>query len=215
MKQISQELSTALAGAVVTLCLCWRLTRADGLVLGLTEHDRALVVAGQAYEPGAAIEAGRFTQGGGLKPGRGAAGGALSADAISEADLEAGLWDRARVDVYRVDWTQPELGGVPVWTGFLSELVRGETGAFEAELVSLKAEFERPVGRVLQRRCDAVLGDGRCGVADVAGRTCDQRFETCLNEFSNTENYRGFPHLPGMDFVLAGPAAGNNDGGKR
>jgi len=215
MKQISEELSAALAGEALTLCLCWRLTRADGLVIGVTEHDRALLVEGVTYEPGAAVEAGRFTQSAGLKPGRGAAGGVLSAQAITEADLDAGLWDGCRVDVYRVDWTAPELGSIPIWTGFLSEISRGATGAFEAELVSLKAELERPVGRVLQKRCDAVLGDERCGVVDVAGRTCDQRFETCQNDFANTENYRGFPHMPGMDFVLAGPAAGRNDGGKR
>ena len=78
MKNISEELSARLGGEVVTLCFCSRLTRADGLVLGLTDHDRALVIAGVRYDPGAAVEAGRFTQDAGLKPGRAAAGGASS-----------------------------------------------------------------------------------------------------------------------------------------
>ncbi len=215
MKQLSQALSDALMQDCLTLCLCWRLSRADGLVIGVTEHDRELLVDSVIYSPGAGLEAGQFSQSGDLKPGRGAVGGVLSADAITETDLEAGLWDRCRIDVYRVDWSAPELGKIAVWTGFLSEITRGPTGGFEAELISLKAELERPVGRVLQRRCDAILGDARCGVVDVAGRTCDQRFETCLNDFSNTENHRGFPHLPGMHFVLSGPAQTGNDGGKR
>ena len=215
MKQISGDLSAALAGEVVTLSLCWRLRRADGIVVGATDHDCDLIVDGVTYQPGVALEAGRFTQSSDLKPGRGAVGGALSIDAISDADLDAGLWDRCRVDVYRVDWTAPEHGGIPVWSGFLNEITRSATGVFEAELISLKAELERPVGRILQRRCDALLGDARCGVTNVAGRTCDQRFETCLTDFSNTENYRGFPHMPGTDFVLAGPALSGNDGGKR
>ena len=146
--------------------------------------------------------------------GRGAAGGALSSEAISAADLQAGLWDRCRVDVYRVDWRAPELGGIALWSGYLSEVARGTGEAFEAELVSLKAALERPVGRIVQRRCDAVLGDARCGAA-ADGRTCDQRFETCRDVFGNSANFRGFPHLPGMDFVLAGPAADANTGGKR
>lgn len=214
MKQISSELAARLGGEVVTLCLCWRLTRADGAVFGLTEHDDALDVDGVRYEPNAAAEAGVFTQTADLKPGRAAAGGALSLDAITEADLEVGLWDGARVEVFRVDWQRPDLGGVPVWSGFLSELSRNERGVFEAELVSLKAELERPVGRVLTRRCDAFLGDARCGVS-ADGRVCDQRFETCRDVFGNTDNFRGFPHMPGTDFVLAGPASGKTDGGKR
>ena len=45
----------------------------------------------------------------------------------------------------------------------LSEVARrGE--AFSAELVSLKADLERPIGRVFARTCDEDVGDARCGV---------------------------------------------------
>jgi hypothetical protein len=73
------------------------------------------------------------------------------------------------------------------------------------------------VGRVYARACDAVLGDARCGVDTGAfpGLACDQRFETCRDMFGNEENFRGFPHLPGAEFVLEGPAASGNNGGKR
>lgn len=32
---------------------------------------------------------------------------------------------------------------------------------------------------------------------------CDKTFQTCANKFSNRENFRGFPHLPGNDFVAS------------
>lgn len=35
---------------------------------------------------------------------------------------------------------------------------------------------------------------------------CDKRFVTCRTKFSNTENFRGEPHLPGVDAVLDYPA---------
>ncbi|GAB5457394.1 MAG: DUF2163 domain-containing protein [Henriciella sp.] len=213
MKVISEELSAALAGEALTLCLCWRLTRSDGFVLGLCDHDRALEVDGVTYMPGATLEAGRFSQSADLKPGRGAAAGALSADAITEEDLLAGLWTRCRIDLLRVDWSQQGLGSIPVWSGFLSEITRNSQGSFEAELVSLKADLERPVGRILQKHCDAVLGDERCGFP-ANGETCDQSFSTCRDVFQNTDNFRGFPHMPGTDFVLSGPAASGNDGSK-
>ena len=46
---------------------------------------------------------------------------------------------------------------------------------------------------------------------------CDKRFETCRNKFANGLNFRGFPHMPGNDFVVAYPAAGEpgHDGGSR
>jgi uncharacterized phage protein (TIGR02218 family) len=32
---------------------------------------------------------------------------------------------------------------------------------------------------------------------------CDKRLETCTARFANAVNYRGFPHMPGNDFVTA------------
>ena len=215
MRLIDSEFQGRLASGATTTCLCWKLVRADGFVLAATEHDRVLTVGGVAYQPGGALTAGAFTQSAGLKPGQAAAGGVLSDDAITEEDLAAGLWDGARVDVLRVDWQRPDLFAA-VWSGRLSEVTRGP-GGFEAELVSLKADLERPVGRVYARACDAVLGDARCGVETGAfpGLACDQQFATCRDVFGNTANFRGFPHLPGAEFVLKGPAASGNDGGKR
>jgi uncharacterized phage protein (TIGR02218 family) len=47
----------------------------------------------------------------------------------------------------------------------------------------------------------------------VAG--CDKRFETCRTKFANHLNFRGFPHMPGNDFVVRLPRQGNAgmDGG--
>ena len=35
-----------------------------------------------------------------------------------------------------------------------------------------------------------------------AKRGCDRKFATCKNVFNNTVNFRGFPHLPGLDEML-------------
>ena len=217
MKTLATEFAERLASGVTRTCLCWQLMRADGVVIGVTDHDRRLTVEGVTYEPGGALSAGEFTASTGLQPGQAAAQGALSSEAISEEDLRAGLWDGARVDVYRVDWERPEFF-VHIWSGRLTEITHGALG-FEAELVSLKADFERPVGRIFSRRCDAVLGDKRCGVnlddPQFSGLKCDQRFETCKALFANVDNFRGFPHMPGNDAVLAGPAASGNSGERR
>lgn len=46
---------------------------------------------------------------------------------------------------------------------------------------------------------------------------CDKRFATCRDRFNNTVNFRGFPHIPGNDFVVGYPLAGEpgNNGASR
>src|SRR5690606_18583864 len=42
---------------------------------------------------------------------------------------------------------------------------------------------------------------------DTLGVTvgCDRRFATCRERFGNEVNFRGFPHVPGSDFLLRHP----------
>jgi uncharacterized phage protein (TIGR02218 family) len=43
---------------------------------------------------------------------------------------------------------------------------------------------------------------------------CDKNFATCRAKFANTDNFRGFPQIPGNDFLIGAPAQGapGNDG---
>ncbi len=43
---------------------------------------------------------------------------------------------------------------------------------------------------------------------------CDKRLDTCRDRFANAVNFRGFPHIPGNDFVVRYPVSGEpgNDG---
>lgn len=45
---------------------------------------------------------------------------------------------------------------------------------------------------------------------------CDKQMETCRDKFSNLLNFRGFPHIPGDDWVAAYPKRGEiHDGSSR
>ncbi|KAB2910813.1 MAG: DUF2163 domain-containing protein [Hyphomicrobiaceae bacterium] len=46
---------------------------------------------------------------------------------------------------------------------------------------------------------------------------CDKHFATCQARFANTVNFRGFPHMPGNDFItaVATPGDPGNDGASR
>ncbi len=55
------------------------------------------------------------------------------------------------------------------------------------------------------------------GEAVVLRAGCDKQFKTCTGKFGNSENYRGFPHMPGNDFVMQVASSDDpgNDGGRR
>ncbi|MEH6665936.1 MAG: DUF2163 domain-containing protein [Brevundimonas sp.] len=216
MRNIPDELADRIEGGAATLCHAWVLARADGVRLGFTDHDRDLTVDGVVCRAGSGWTAGAAEAAAGLAPGAAAASGALDDDAITEGDIAAGLYDGARLEVWRVDWARPDLK-VRLWAGRISRMVR-EGDAFTAELDGPMAALERVAGRTYGRTCDAVLGDARCGVdlADHPGAVCDKRWATCVGVFANGARFRGFPDIPGDGFLTAYPAeGGRHDGGSR
>ncbi len=165
MRALDPALAAHLQSGATTLATCWKLTRADGRVLGFTDHDRALAFAGASFLPdtgaaGAAIESSAD-----LGPDNSEIEGALHADALSADDLAAGLYDGAAIEIWRVNWTDVSQR-LLVKRGRIGEVTR-EGDRFRAEIRGAAAALGRVSGRVYQRGCDAVFGDARCG-ADAA-----------------------------------------------
>ena len=216
MRHIPNELADRIESGAAGLCHAWVLTRADRVRLGFTDHDRDLKVEDVVCRAASGWTAGAAQSEVGLGSGAASVAGGLDDEAISDADVEAGLFDAAVVELWRVDWAKPELR-VRLWVGTLAS-IRREGGSFVAELAGPMVALERVVGRTYGRECDAVLGDGRCRV-DVSafpGRGCDKRFSTCVGLFGNGLNFQGFPDVPGDDFLTAVPVeGGRNDGGSR
>lgn len=213
MRTLPEALTARIESGAARLCHVWIVRRAGGTVMGFTDHDRDLAVEGVVCRAASGWTAGVAEAGGGAV-GTMAASGGLDDDAITEGDVAAGVYDGARVELWRVDWTEPDLR-VRLWAGRLARM-RREGEAFIAEIEGPLAALERVVGRTYGRTCDAVLGDGRCGVAVAPGAVCDKRWATCVGVFGNGMNFQGFPDIPGDDFLTARPTAGGrNDGGRR
>ena len=288
MKAIPSALQAKLDSGATTLCNCWKLTRADGVVLGFTDHDEDITFDGATFHAATGFTPADAERALGLAVGQTEIAGALSAATITEEDISAGYYDGADVEWWLVDWQAPE-NRVLMGAGQLGRVRRGALH-FEAEVRTLAARLAEVRGRVFTHACDAALGDARCGVnlADAAwqgtgtvdavngvevrlsglagftegffthghvevttgvvagfrsvvlahrlqggqavftlGRQppetlaagdavlavagCDKSFSTCRDKFGNAVNFRGFPHMPGNDFVIGYPAPGDDD----
>jgi len=216
MRAVPSEMADRLESGAAGLCHVWILTRADGVALGFTDHDRDLTVQGVTCKAASGWTAGAAEAATGFSPGLATAVGGFDDAALTEADLLAGLYDGARVERRAVDWTAPGLS-VLLWTARVAS-AKAEGGAFTLALEGPLAALDRVAGRTFGRSCDAAFGDARCGV-DVAafpGASCDKRWATCRSVFGNGLNFRGFPTAPGEDFLTLYPGEGErNDGGRR
>ena len=162
MKSPSPALQAHLDEGTTTLAWCWCITRADGQVFGFTDHDRTLNFDGTSFEPESGFAASELRAGSDLAVDAQDAEGVLRSGVITESDIAAGLWDGAAVEVWRVNW-QDTSQRVLMRRGAIGEIRRGRV-AFTAEMRSLAHVLDQPVGRSFQAGCDAVLGDGRCGI---------------------------------------------------
>jgi len=162
MAHIPEALQNQLNLGVTTLAWVWILTRRDQSRFGFTDHDRSLTVEGVICDPQSGFEGGSLRTQAGEEAARGVVFGQLNSPVITDADLRAGLWDGAQLIQYRVNWKSPDLK-FQTFTGELGAMRSGPEG-FEAEVQGLSARLNRTLGRVFSRRCDAQLGDERCGV---------------------------------------------------
>ncbi|MBP1859815.1 DUF2163 domain-containing protein [Rhizobium herbae] len=162
MRTIPAALAAHLAGDVTTMCHCWRVTRRDGVVLGFTEHDYDLRFDGTDFWAASGFQAADSEAASGLSVEAGEVSGGFSSAAISEADVLAGRYDGAKVEVFQVNWQATD-ERILLRVQEIGDVVRAG-GAFRAELRRLTHRLEQVQGRIYGRRCDAVLGDGRCKV---------------------------------------------------
>lgn len=159
---MTTALQTHLETGATHLCTCWAVTRSDGVTLGFTDHDRAIAFDGIDFTPESGLSARALASTTGLSVDNTEAIGVLSADAITEADINAGRYDGAEVKTWLVQWDDPSARKLRFY-GTIGEITR-ESGGFQAELRGLTEALNQPQGRSYFKTCSAVLGGARCGV---------------------------------------------------
>jgi uncharacterized phage protein (TIGR02218 family) len=163
MKTLQPALAAHLAGEATTLARCWVLTRTDGVVMGFTDHDRDLTIAGVSCRAATGLDAAEAGAELGFAVGGGDVSGALSSAGLTEADLAAGRYDGATAVSWLVNWDDPAQALV-TGRAVIGEIRRSDAG-FVAELRGEAHRFDEERGRLFTAGCSADFGDARCGMA--------------------------------------------------
>ena len=160
MADFNPDLADHLKGGLTTVCHAWAITRRDGKVFAFTDHDLPLSFAGITFRADTGLSALALAQSTGLSVDNTEALGALSDASLREDEIEQGRFDGAEVRAWLVNWAKPAQHWLN-FRGTIGELTR-TGGAFRAELRGLTEALNRPLGRVYQKPCTAVLGDKAC-----------------------------------------------------
>jgi uncharacterized phage protein (TIGR02218 family) len=162
-KTVTAGMATHLASELSTLALCWKATATNGTILAFTTHDQDITYLATTYVSSL-----------GGTPTSVSTTGALSVDNVdldmlldtlgfTAADLQAGIWDYATLDVFLLNYADLTIGEVKLRRGKVGQ-VSLKRGSFLAEVRGLLQYYTTQLLETYQPGCQADLGDARCTV---------------------------------------------------
>lgn len=161
MKTIPAALLDTLALGGMTLVRCWRITTRLGVALGFTKHTRDLDIEDFAFTALAGIRDTAIESAEGLQVDNQEI--TLFVSQLDKADIAAGVYDGARVEVFDVDFQDVSAGTIPHKVGILGNINAGE-GIAKAELRGPAQFLQTKIGEVYTTTCPVRLGSDRCKV---------------------------------------------------
>jgi uncharacterized phage protein (TIGR02218 family) len=170
MKSASANLITHIGQSTTTLSTLVHVTRTDGVEFFFTDADADIVYGGDTYAASSAATRSNIASDASLSTNNSELSGpVLDSPDITEADLMAGVFDHARVEIMLIN-REAVADGVIQLPGTVLGEVTVNNGAYNVEVRGLAQYLQQSVGRVAMKRCDASLGDTRCG-ASLASHT--------------------------------------------
>ena len=161
MRDIPVGLHNHLQSEVTTLATCWRIERKDGVVIGFTDHDKPLYIDDIKYDSIAGFTATNITSGSEMAVDNLDIAGQIYESKITEVDLLAGKYDFASLEVFLVNYQQPEEGRLIQKRGIIGEVTLKKK-LFYAEVRGLTQFLSKTLCESYSPHCRAQLGDERC-----------------------------------------------------
>lgn len=188
-KTVGANLLTHIQLEVTTLAMLWKLTREDTTVLGFTNHDRDIVYGGVTYEADSGFTPTNIENKNDLSVDNLDIQTLIKSETITEADLMAGLYDNARIDVWLVNYEDLAMGHIILAGNWTVGEIQIKDNNFVGEVRSLKQKLDKSIVERYSAECRAQLGDTRCGV-NLATYTVTGSVDTVISTRSFTDAAR-------------------------
>jgi len=188
MKSASTAMATHIAGETTTLATCWKVTRRDGVILGFTDHDQDLTVAGQLYEASTGYTRSAIHTISDMSVDNLDIESALNSDSLNADDLRAGVWDAAEIEIFFVNWQDLTQGIIILKRGTIG-LVELQDTIFKAELRGMTQALQQQIVELYTPDCRADLGDARCTV-NIAALTVTGTVTAATDRYGFTDSSR-------------------------
>jgi uncharacterized phage protein (TIGR02218 family) len=163
MKTAGSTLATHIVGETTTLATCWKVTRRDGAVFGFTDFDKDLTVDSLLYQARSGYTRSAIHTIANLAVDNLDIESAIDSETLSAADLRAGVWDGATVEIFLVNWANLANGKIILKRGTIGEVELKDT-VFRAELRGLSQALSQQIVELYTPDCRADLGDSRCKI---------------------------------------------------
>jgi len=161
MRDLSPQLNNHLQSEVTTLCTCWKLERKDGFILGFTDHDQPLEIDNIKYDSIAGFTPTNVESGSNMAVDNLDIAGQTYESKITETDLLASKYDFAELEVFLVNYQQPNSGKLIQKRGIIGEVTLKKS-LFYAEVRGLTQFLSQTLCESYSPHCRAQLGDSRC-----------------------------------------------------
>lgn len=209
MRVISPQLESHIAGGTTTLATCWKISRADGTEMGFTDHNADLSIDSLTYGSIAGFTPTTLENKSNMSVDNMDVEGQTFPTKITEADLLAGKYDYAEVEIFLVNYEDLAQGKMVMKRGRLGE-VRLNRNFFTAEIRGLTQHLSQTIGEVYSPSCRAVLGDSRCKV-NIASFT----HAATVTAVTDNAIFTAGALTQGAGYFVGGEVewtSGNNDG---
>ncbi len=144
-----------------TAATCVRIECTNGLVVRLTAYPLDLVMSGHTYRTDYGYDPSAFAATASFSPAAVDIEGIVAAAGVSRDALASGVFDNARVYVFRTNFLAPVEDEEEIAAGFFGKTTL-EDDRYRIEGMSINDALNQSTGLVYQASCPRTFGDAGC-----------------------------------------------------
>lgn len=172
MRNIPAALQTILLNEVISLAKCLKITKSDGSVVRLTQHDLDLNVGGDVYFAGIPLDISAIASTDTLSVDNAEIKVGLddARNIIVTTEFEDGLYDKAPFELFLTNWEDTTMGVIYLKRGELGDITFVDKTMVQIQLRGLTQSLQRAVVEKYSPTCRVNLGGVKCGAVNSPTR---------------------------------------------